>query len=118
MQACGLFVSRRSPMRARIVLNILVIALAVVLPAHAQSGDRDGLFEAVARSINDYTRFTIFDDVSVQVDEGAITLRGKVTMPFKRDDIGRRVQSVEGVTTVKNEIAVLPVSIYDDTLRR
>jgi osmotically-inducible protein OsmY len=38
-------------------------------------------------------------------------------MPYKRDDIERRVRKVEGVETVENKIGVLPVSHFDDELR-
>ena len=53
----------------------------------------------------------------VSSDEGVVTLSGKVTMPFKRDDIARRVARLNGVREVNNMIEVLPVSIHDDELR-
>jgi len=67
--------------------------------------------------VDRYTQFTIFDDVSASVNDGVVTLTGKVTMPYKRDDIEKRVAKVAGVTTVTNRIAVLPVSTFDDELR-
>ena len=51
------------------------------------------------------------------MDEGVVTLGGKVTMPYKRDDIGKRVAKVEGVKEIRNRIDVLPVSSWDDELR-
>jgi hyperosmotically inducible protein len=48
---------------------------------------------------------------------GHVVLTGAVTMPYKKDDIERRVRSVDGVQTVENRIAVLPVSATDDELR-
>jgi hyperosmotically inducible protein len=71
----------------------------------------------VATSVDRYTQFTIFDDVSAYVKDGVVTLTGKVTMPFKRDDIEKRVAKVDGVRTVRDEISVLPVSQFDDELR-
>jgi hyperosmotically inducible protein len=44
-------------------------------------------------------------------------LTGKVTMPYKRDDIARRVNRLAGITEVQNRIEVLPVSQFDDELR-
>ena len=38
-------------------------------------------------------------------------------MPYKRNDIERLVSRVDGVRHVKNEIRVLPASMYDDQLR-
>jgi hyperosmotically inducible protein len=71
----------------------------------------------VAASVDRYTQFTIFDDVSASVKDGVVTLTGKVTMPFKRDDIAKRVAAVAGVRTVLDRIDVLPVSQFDDDLR-
>ena len=71
----------------------------------------------VATSVERYTRFTIFDDISASVKDGVVTLTGKVTMPFKRDEIEKRVAKVNGVVTVRDDITVLPVSQFDDELR-
>jgi osmotically-inducible protein OsmY len=71
----------------------------------------------VATSVERYTRFTIFDDVSASVKDGVVTLTGKVTMPYKRSDIEKRVAKVNGVVTVRDQITVLPVSQFDDELR-
>jgi hyperosmotically inducible protein len=64
-----------------------------------------------------YPQFTIFDDVSAVVTDGVVILQGKVTMPFKKNDIEKRVAKVPGVTRVDNRVSVLPVSQFDDELR-
>ena len=71
----------------------------------------------IATSVQRYTRFTIFDDIGANVKDGVVTLNGKVTMPFKRDDIEKRVAKVDGVRSVNDQISVLPVSQFDDELR-
>ncbi len=72
----------------------------------------------ITSQVRRYTRFTIFDDVNVQVGpNGEATLTGAVTMPFKRDDIATLVAKVAGVSSVNNQISVLPVSPWDDELR-
>ena len=71
----------------------------------------------VAASVDGYTQFTIFDDVSASVKDGVVTLTGKVTMPYKRDDIATRVAKITGVRSVNDQLAVLPVSSFDDELR-
>ena len=75
------------------------------------------VFKDVAASVDRYTQFTIFDDVSASVKDGVVTLTGKVTMPYKRSDIAKRVAKVNGVVTVRDQITVLPVSQFDDDLR-
>ena len=71
----------------------------------------------IARTVQRYTQFTVFDDISANVKDGAVTLTGKVTMPFKRDDIEKRIARVDGVRSVNDQISVLPVSQFDDELR-
>ena len=100
-----------------------LVALAFALlssPAFADVAERKSLqiVNDVSSEVRKYTRFTIFDDVRVGVaEDGVVVLSGKVTMPFKKDDIERIVGRVDGVSAVRNELGVLPVSPYDDELR-
>ncbi len=75
------------------------------------------IFKDVAKQVVSYNRFTVFDDVQASVTDGVVTLYGKVTMPYKRDDLARRAGNVPGVRQVVNKINVLPVSPFDDDLR-
>jgi hyperosmotically inducible protein len=97
------------------------VALAfVLLTATAASGqERKDLqiVRDVADSVNRYAQFTIFDSVDVTVTEGQVRLDGWVTMPYKIDDIERRVRGIAGVSSVDNRIQALPVSPFDDELR-
>ena len=87
--------------------------------ALAATGERKDLqvFNDVATAVNHYTQFTIFDNIDVMVKDGTVTLTGDVTMPYKREDIEKRVAKVDGVRQVRNQIKVLPVSLSDDQLR-
>jgi hyperosmotically inducible periplasmic protein len=96
---------------------LLTANIAVAAPTGGLERKDFQIFKDVASSVERYTRFTIFDDVNAQVRDGVVTLTGRVTMPYKRDDIGRRVAGVEGVREVHNEIETLPVSQFDDELR-
>ena len=97
----------------------LAVSVNVAAAASVATSDRKDfqLLKDIATSVDRYTQFTIFDDVSARVKDGHVTLSGKVTMPYKRDDIERRVSKVNGVVGVRDEIAVLPVSTFDDELR-
>ena len=105
-------------MLKKLMLGALALAV-LVTPASAQAQERKNLqiLNDVGHEVRQYTRFTIFDDVSASIDNGVVTLTGKVTAPFKKDDIAARVARVSGVETVRNEIGVLPVSPFDDDLR-
>jgi hyperosmotically inducible protein len=120
-------------MKSRVLAFICAVALsplgaAAVVSAQADE-DRGSLsidaadrtnysvFKDVADQVNRYPRFTVFDDVSAGVENGVVTLTGHVTMPYKSDDLARRVAKVDGVKAVQNKIETLPVSIFDDELR-
>jgi hyperosmotically inducible protein len=95
----------------------LVLTANVALAGSIDTRKDFQVLKDVATSVDRYTRFTIFDDVSASVKDGVVTLTGKVTIPYKRDDIEKRVAKVNGVVTVRDEITVLPVSQFDDELR-
>ena len=95
----------------------LLLVLQSAPASAAQAGDA-ALSHAAIRSVSTYSRYTVFDDVSVKVESGEIFLSGKVTQPLKKDELGRRLAEIEGVRSVRNDIEVLPVSIGDDRLRR
>jgi len=75
------------------------------------------VFNDVSKAVTRYVHFTVFDSVDARVKDGVVTLTGRVTMPFKRDDIEKRVAKVDGVREVRDEISVLPVSQFDDQIR-
>jgi hyperosmotically inducible protein len=64
-----------------------------------------------------YSRYTIWDNLSVRVVGGNLELLGQVSQPYKKADLQRIVQRVPGVTSVTNEVEVLPLSFNDDNLR-
>jgi hyperosmotically inducible protein len=103
-------------MLARFVAAVTVV-LAVSAPAWA--ADRKDLQVArdVQKQVLTYPQFSVFDAVHLQIDEGIVTLTGKVTMPYKKNDLEKRVAKIDGVHQVVNRITVLPVSGFDDELR-
>lgn len=109
-------------MFARLLLSAAstgLLALTVAPPAFAQNAPRKDfqVLQDVTREVRRYVNYTVFDDISAGVDNGVVTLTGKVTMPYKRTDIEKRVAKVLGARSVVNQIDVLPVSQFDDQLR-
>jgi hyperosmotically inducible protein len=104
-------------MRKLLLLSAAFVMMGGVL--FADIGDRKDLqvFNDISRTVNNYTQFTVFDDVGVAVKDGIVTLTGDVTMPHKRVDIEKRVARIDGVVEVRNQIKVLPASVSDDRLR-
>ncbi len=101
------------------VLALMAGFALVTTVAFADTGDRKDLqvFNDISKAVTRYTHFTVFDNVDAQVKDGVVTLTGQVTMPFKKDDIEKRVAKVDGVKQVNDKITVLPVSQFDDQLR-
>ena len=105
-------------MKARTTaVGFLVALLALSSSALAQDRRDQRIANDIVRQVNSYSRFTIFDDVNISVENGLVTLTGKVTMPYKKNDIAKRVADVHGVREVMNQIDVLPVSAFDEELR-
>lgn len=105
-------------MKARSLSVLLLAALiGLPVPASAQRRPDTRLAHDIGRALESYTRLTIFDEVNATVENGVVALTGKVTMPFKREDLGRRVAEIDGVVEVQNNLGVLPVSPFDDRLR-
>lgn len=97
---------------------LFTLALLGSSAAFAQQPREDlQVFRDISNQVNRYTQFTIFDSVSASVVDGNVALEGWVTMPYKKDDIERRVSKVDGVGAVRNDIKVLPVSQFDNELR-
>jgi osmotically-inducible protein OsmY len=97
-------------------IAVLCAVACLTSPAYAQRKDLQ-VFRDISDQVNRYTQFTIFDNVEADVSNGRVVLTGGVTMPYKKDDIERRVRGVEGVESIDNRIEVLPVSSWDDELR-
>lgn len=99
------------------VFSAAALLLCAATAASGQERSDLQIFRDVSKTVTRYTRLTIFDNVEASVGDGVVVLRGWVTMPFKRDELERRVQNVRGVAEVTNDIQVLPVSQFDDELR-
>lgn len=62
--------------------------------------------------------YGVFDNLLFRVSpEGVVTLQGQVTRPTLKQSAAQVIKDVEGVTTIVNEIEVLPLSPNDDRLR-
>jgi len=75
------------------------------------------LAKQVRHEILMYSRYSIWDDVNFRVVNGAVEVTGEVNQPYKKSDLGKIVQRIPGVTSVTNELKVLPLSPNDDRLR-
>jgi hyperosmotically inducible periplasmic protein len=82
----------------------------------APQSDSD-ISKRVLHEIRMYPYYTMWDNLKFSVNNGNVELSGQVTEPYKKSDIARVVQKVPGVTSVSNDIEVLPLSPNDNRLR-
>lgn len=102
------------------VLNrsfIAFAALVLVLSAEAKSPATGTLEERVRHELAMLPYLNVFDDLSYRVDGSTVTLFGEVTQPTLKSDAQNVVKRTEGVTSVNNQIEVLPLSPMDNQIR-
>jgi hyperosmotically inducible protein len=112
-------------MKRNVLSKVLVTALlaTVGIASAASSSNTAGpvtdatIEKQILHEIRMYPRYTIWDDISFRVRNGQVELFGAVSQPFKKADLGRLAQRVPGVTSVANQLRVLPLSNFDDQLR-
>lgn len=109
----------------RVIFGVLALLL-VVSPSFAQSrrGSQPSprftqrVQREVMHRILMLPYYDVFDVIGFKVEGYDVTLTGKVTRPTLRDDAANAIKNIEGVEHVNNRIEVLPVSFFDDRLRR
>jgi len=98
-------------------LTIVMLAGALVLSPAAGAANSDPLAEKVRHELVMLPYFGVFDHMAFQVADGVVTLSGQVTRPTLKTSAENVVRRLEGVTSVINEIEVLPLSPNDDRIR-
>ncbi|MBZ5578330.1 MAG: BON domain-containing protein [Acidobacteriia bacterium] len=93
------------------------VAASGTAPSGPEAQTDAAIANRVQHEIRMYPYYGIWDDVQFQVANGHVSLTGAVTQPYKKDAIGSRVQQVAGVTSLTNQLEVLPLSPMDDGLR-
>jgi hyperosmotically inducible protein len=62
--------------------------------------------------------YGVFDNLTYHVDGTQVTLGGQVVNPVTKSGAEDSVKRLEGVTRVVNDITVLPLSPFDNQIRR
>jgi BON domain-containing protein len=100
----------------RISLTLALVVLAV--PMFGKSHAPRDLRDAVRHELVMLPYYNLFDDLEFTVDNnGGVVLMGDVTRPVLKSDAGNVVKKISGVTSVTNNIRVLPLSPFDDRIR-
>jgi hyperosmotically inducible protein len=103
---------------ARLIHNVDgVVRVENKLEIEAMNRTDQQVADEIAKEVRSFVFYDIFDWIEGTVNNGVVTLRGEVREPWRKDDYARLAEDVSGVKEVRNDIEVLPTSIYDDQLR-
>jgi len=111
----------RTTILGRLMMTALLLGAGVAAASNKGSADVPQSDADIAKHLRHevvmYPYYSIWDDISFRVINGQVELIGAVNQPFKKTDIERLAKQVPGVTSVTDEIKVLPLSSFDDRLR-
>ena len=105
-------------MKKLLTLSVSMIAVGLLaMPAAADHHEMSRMEAQIRKEIVTLPFYSLFDHITFKVDDGKATLMGKVNRPSLKKSIERVVKDVEGVSSVDNQIDVLPLSPNDDRIR-
>ena len=105
-------------MTGLIALMILAVVSAAADAAKYDPASSSQLERKIRKELVTLPYYGVFDNLAFSVNGGTVTLYGKVVRPSTKSDAEHRVAHLAGVTRVVNKIDVLPLSSFDDSLRR
>src|SRR5260221_4998138 len=79
--------------------------------------NRQTLYKEVRHQLVMLPWYSVFDNLAYQVEGDKVILYGQVTRPTLKSDAEAAVKGIEGVSSVVNNIEVLPLSPMDDQIR-
>ena len=96
---------------------VLSVTLAGAAQAKEQSAGPQRVMEKIRKELVTLPFYGVFDNLAYSFDGATATLYGQVVRPTTRSDAERRVRRIAGVERVVNQIEVLPLSSFDDSIR-
>jgi len=104
--------------------NLLVLAIAILgftfsdaVAQNFSGNGKNSVERQVYKQIIKLPYYGVFDNIAFRVNGDTVTLYGKVLQPTTRKSAERVVEKIEGVENVVNNIEVLPLSNFDNSIR-
>ena len=105
-------------MTSKLYKSILSFAIGWFLfTTAAFAATNPSLEHQIHRELVTLPYYSMFDNVSFELDGSQVTLSGEVWWPALKRSVERVVGKVEEITGIDNQIMVLPTSYRDDDLR-
>src|ERR1700760_761175 len=104
----------------RYLLVVVSFLLSGTIASAQQSEPRGGqnLVKEVRHQLVLLPYYSVFDNLSYRIEGSKVILNGQVVRPSLKSDAEAAVKSVEGVSSVQNDIEILPPAPMDDQIRR
>ena len=103
------------------IRNFLILTIAILgltsINANAQTFSQRNIERQVFKEIIRLPYYGVFDNIKFQVKGDTVYLMGNVVRPTTRSSAENVVEDIRGVNKVVNNIEVLPLSNFDDSIR-
>src|SRR5579859_2034776 len=97
----------------------VVLCAGVAFAQRTSERGRQRIEKEVRHQLLMLPYFGVFDNLAYKVDSNySVTLLGQTVRPTLKADAEAAVKKIEGVERVNNRIEVLPLSGFDDRIRR
>ena len=100
-----------------LIMTISVFTLSGYGQNYTERGSGRTIEENVRRKILRLPRYEVFDQIGFSVNGSTVTLFGKVRNAMNKSDAENSVEDIPGVTRVINNIEILPVGRFDESIR-
>lgn len=111
-----------STLKKRIITLVALLAMAAPAAFAAPAANDEGfsqeqLGKKVRHELVTLPYYGVWDNLAYKIEGNTVTLYGQVVRPSTRSDAEQRVNRIQGVEQVINNIEVLPLSSFDDAVR-
>lgn len=101
-----------------LVLGLVALSAVASATTVSRIATHDSLLAAkIRKELVALSNYSIFDNFSFRIDGSKVALRGQVRWPALKNSAERVVANIEGITSVENQIEILPNSFRDDRIR-
>ena len=108
----------------KLIKHFLILSVAILgfslINVEAKTDDvksTQTLERQVFKQLIKLPYYGVFDHIAFKVDGSAVTLYGKVANATNRKSAERIVKRIQGVERVVNNIEILPLSSFDNSIR-
>ena len=96
---------------------VIVASASAALAVTPSTPSQGRIAKQVRHELVTLPYYGVFDNLAYKVDGDSVTLYGQVVHATTRGDAAARVSRIAGVSRVVNNISVLPLSSFDNSIR-